>query len=101
MRLFPDLSLWWLWLLYQHKKSNIAIIMKKVIVYLALIGSLIIILSSFQFGHALAFFLLAGIIPGTDIIVSPSQMFTIIALIAGFAISRLVTPQLRSLVIKR
>jgi hypothetical protein len=75
--------------------------MKKVITLSALVGSLIIILSSFQFGHALAYFLLAGIIPGTDIVVSPSQMLVILALVAGFAIARLMTPPLRRLTIKR
>jgi hypothetical protein len=73
-------------------------IMKKTVTVLALLGSLIIILSSFQFGHAITMFLLAGLIPGTDIIVSPDQMFSGIALIAGFSLSVLVTSSVRRLV---
>jgi hypothetical protein len=76
-------------------------IMKKVVTILASIGSLILILSSFHLGQAITMFLLAGVIPGTDYIVSPSQMFFVIAMIAGFAAARMVTPSLRRLIVKR
>ena len=72
--------------------------MKKVVTVLAVLGSLIIILSSLQFDHALTMFLLVGLVPGTDIVVSPGQMFMAVGLIAGFALARLVTPPLRRLV---
>ena len=74
--------------------------MKKAITILALIGSLIIILSSFQFGQAVTMFLLAGLVPGTNIVVSPNEMFMVIALIAGFAMARLITPGIRRLTVK-
>ncbi len=75
--------------------------MKKAITILALTGSLIIILSSFQFDQVLAMFLLAGLVPGTDIVVSPNQMFVVISLITGFILARLITPRIRHLTPRR
>ena len=71
--------------------------MKQVITITALIGSLIIILSTFHIGNAIAYFLLAGVVPGTDIVISPSEMFVLIAGVAGFSIARLTISPLRRL----
>ena len=63
--------------------------MKKNSSTLFILGSLIVILDSFNAGQALVAFVLTGIIPGTNIAVSPTFMLMLYALIAGFAFSRL------------
>ncbi len=68
--------------------------MKKAITIVALGGSLLIILGSFHVGEALTLFMLAGVIPGTNILISPTQTLVLIGLISGFALSRLITPRL-------
>jgi len=55
----------------------------------------IVYVGSSKVNNALANFLLAGQVPGTSIILSPSQMMTGIAIIGGFALSRLITPLVR------
>lgn len=69
-------------------------IMKKAIATTCLLGSLIIILMSVKAGDALFMFLMIGLIPGTDIVLSPVAMLEIIALVAGFSVSRLIMPRL-------
>ena len=64
--------------------------MKKTLTTLSLLGSAIIILDTFNAGQALVTFLLAGALPGTSITISASAMLFTYALLAGFAISRLV-----------
>lgn len=62
--------------------------MKKTTAIILTIFSLILILDSMSFGHAIAMFLLAGIIPGTNIIISGGQMLTFFALMIGFTLAR-------------
>lgn len=51
--------------------------------------SVILILDSFNFGHALMLFVLAGIIPGTDIALSPVQTLELFALLTGIVVGRM------------
>ena len=62
--------------------------MRKTIITLCLIFSGIIILDSLNAGHALAMFLLAGIIPGTNAAISATTMLEIFTLLIGFTLSR-------------
>lgn len=75
--------------------------MRNVIIALCLIGSLTLILSAFQAGQAVLMFLLAGVIPGTNISLSPTETLVIICLIAGFVISRITIPTFTQLFSKK
>ena len=70
--------------------------MKKFIATSFIIASLIIILDSVNFGHALMMFLLAGVIPGTNIALSGEQMFEFFAIIIGFVLGRVTMYLIRS-----
>lgn len=59
---------------------------KKVIVIACLAASLLIFLTTIDFVHGLIMFLMAGIIPGTSIILSGTQMLIIIAILSGLAV---------------
>lgn len=48
--------------------------MKKSIVFICLIGSLMIFLDTINFGHNLLLLLFAGVIPGTNTVISPIDM---------------------------
>jgi hypothetical protein len=48
--------------------------MKKIISTLCLIGALLIILDTLNAGNALVLFVFAGVIPGTNLLVSPVDM---------------------------
>lgn len=65
--------------------------MKKSIAIILTIFSLLLILDSLDFGHALMMFLLAGVIPGTNIAISGAQMLQVFAVIAGFTVARVMT----------
>lgn len=58
--------------------------------------SAILILDTMNAGHALAMFLLAGIIPGTDIEIDAGRMFEFIVLLTGFTLSRITTNLVRA-----
>jgi hypothetical protein len=62
--------------------------MKKALTILLLILSGIIILDSLNAGHAVVMFLLAGVIPGTNIIMSADQTLELFTLLIGFTLSR-------------
>lgn len=68
--------------------------MKKALTILFLSLSLVIILDSLNAGEALFMFFLAGVIPGTDIIINASRMLEAFALLIGFTLSRLISPLL-------
>jgi hypothetical protein len=70
--------------------------MKKTIAITLTIFSLLLILDSFNFGHVLMMFYLAGIIPGTNIAIGATQMLEFFALITGFTVARVMTYLLRS-----
>lgn len=63
--------------------------MKKTTAIILTLLSLVLILDSFNFGHALMMFYLAGLIPGTNIALSASQMLELFAVAAGFTVARL------------
>lgn len=70
--------------------------MKKVIITLSLIGSGLIILDSFHVYDILAAFIIAGVVPGTDIVIAPQQMLDLFAAAFGFMVSRLAISWIRS-----
>lgn len=62
--------------------------MKKALTILFLSLSVILILDSLNAVHALMMFLLAGVIPGTNIAISGDRMLEIFTLLIGFTLSR-------------
>jgi hypothetical protein len=62
--------------------------MKKSITIILTTLSLILILDSFNFMHALMMFYFAGLIPGTNITLSGAQMLELFAVAAGFTVAR-------------
>jgi len=62
--------------------------MKKAIIITCIVLSGLIILDSMNAGHALMMFLLAGMVPGTTIILSPNDMMSLFALLIGFVLAR-------------
>lgn len=61
---------------------------KKVIVIACLVASLLIFLATIDIVHALVMFLMAGVIPGTNIALSATQMLVIMVVLTGLAIYR-------------
>lgn len=70
--------------------------MKKKLTILFTALSFILILDSMNFGHALVMFFLAGVIPGTNIIIDASHMLEFFTLLTGFTLSRITLNLLRS-----
>ena len=69
--------------------------MRKTIIILTTALSGLMILDSLQIGHAITMFLLAGIIPGTNIVLSPTVTLELFALLLGFVMSRVVINVMR------
>lgn len=69
--------------------------MRKTIIITSLILSGLMILDSMSAGHFLMMFLLAGIIPGTNIAISAQHMMEGFALVGGFVIARVMSYVLR------
>ena len=65
--------------------------MRKSIIITCLILSGLIILDSLNAGHILVMFLLAGVVPGTNIALSASTTMELFALMIGLVIGRLST----------
>jgi len=63
--------------------------MKKALTIIFVSLSFILILDSVNAGHALVMFLLAGVIPGTNITISGSSMLEGFTLLIGFTLSRI------------
>lgn len=63
--------------------------MKKKLSIIFTILSGILILDSMNVGHDIAFFMLAGIIPGTNIVLNADRMLEIFTLLLGFVLARL------------
>lgn len=63
--------------------------MKKIFTLLLLSLSFVLILDSANAGHALFMFLLAGVIPGTNIAISATTMLQAFTLLIGFILSRI------------
>ena len=53
--------------------------MRKLIITICLTGSVFIILDSINIGHSLVLFLFVGLIPGTNIYLSPIDMMAAVA----------------------
>jgi hypothetical protein len=71
---------------------------RKVIIIACLAASLLIFLDTIDIVHGLVMFLLAGIIPGTNIVLSATQMLVVMIVLTGLAIYRFaVTPLRRKL----
>lgn len=62
--------------------------MRKTVIIICTVLSLGIILESLNAGHALVMFLLAGVIPGTDIALSANRMLELFTFLIGFTLSR-------------
>lgn len=72
--------------------------MKKTIIIASSIGALLIFLDSANVGHGLVLLFLAGIVPGTDILISPTDMMAAIATAITVVILRITAwPTLRAL----
>lgn len=63
--------------------------MKKAATIILVALSALLILDSMQAGQALMMFLLAGIIPGTSVVMSGSAALSLFASLAGFTVARL------------
>lgn len=63
--------------------------MHKTITIILVTLSLILILDSMNAGHAITMFILAGIVPGTNIVISATQMLEVFSLLLGFALARI------------
>ena len=74
--------------------------MKKTITIICITLSLLIILDSFNFAQALVMFLLAGVIPGTNIAIDGARMLEFFALLAGFTVARVMVYTIRTLKIR-
>lgn len=48
--------------------------MKKVAVYACLVGSVLMLFDTVNFGHSLLLFVFAGVVPGTGFVISPIDM---------------------------
>jgi len=72
--------------------------MKKTIAVTLTLLSLLLILDSFNFGHALMMFYLAGVIPGTNIAIDAARMLEFFAVVAGFIVARLTVYIIRSFI---
>lgn len=71
--------------------------MRKTVIFVCLTLSGLIVLDSLNAGQALMMFLMAGVIPGTAIIISPATMLALFALLIGFVLGRVAN----SLIISR
>lgn len=63
--------------------------MKKLITIILTALSILMILDSMQAGQALMMFLLAGVIPGTNIVISGSTALSVFTGLLGFTAARL------------
>ena len=71
--------------------------MKKAIIIICTVGALLLILDSMNAANALLLFLFAGIIPGTDLLVSPIDMMAATATAITVVILRVALwPHIRS-----
>jgi hypothetical protein len=71
--------------------------MKKTLIIAFSLSSLLLIINSFDIGHALMMFYLAGIVPGTNIAIDAARMLEIFALLSGFIVARIMSSMFRVL----
>lgn len=70
--------------------------MKKALTILFLSLSFVIILDVLNAGEAIFMFVLAGVIPGTNIAIDASRMLEAFTLLIGFTLSRVTTGLMRA-----
>lgn len=70
--------------------------MKKKLTILFTALSFILIFDSMNVGYALAMFFLAGIVPGTNIVIDASRMLELFTLLFGFTLSRITVNLIRT-----
>ena len=63
--------------------------MKKSLIIAFTIPSLVLILDSMNAGHAFTMLLLAGIVPGTNLVINAEPMLEFFALLIGFVLARI------------
>lgn len=76
-------------LAYIQCTSNKVGVMKKIFVIILTILSAILILDTLNAGQAVAMFLLAGIIPGTNFALDATRTFEIFLFLGGFTLARI------------
>ena len=64
--------------------------MSKFVIVTCLILSGVLILDSLNVGHSIALFILAGVVPGTSLVIGANQMLAAFALLLGFIFGRLI-----------
>lgn len=62
--------------------------LKKTILTVSLLGSLLILLDVINFGHLLMLFIFVGAVPGTNLTISPTDMMAIIVIATILVIGR-------------
>ncbi len=70
--------------------------MKKALTIIFISLSFVIILDVLNAGEAIFMFFLAGVIPGTNLIIGATQMLEAFTLLAGFTLSRVTTHLIRA-----
>lgn len=78
-------------------QMNLKSLMKKAITIILTILTAIIILDSFNFAHNLTMFILAGVVPGTNFVVTADAMLVFFAFTIGFTLARVSTYAIRSI----
>lgn len=76
-------------------KDDMSTTAKNVITTICLIGSALMILDTLNAGDALTYFLLAGVIPGTSIILNSTDLLMMYTIIFGFITARFMMAVLR------
>lgn len=75
--------------------------MKKALTLLFTLLSILIILDSLNAGHAVAMFLLAGVIPGTNLVLDATRTLELFLLLSGFTLSRIILNAVRIVIARR
>lgn len=75
--------------------------MKKALTLLFTLLSVLIILDSLNAGHAVTMFLLAGVIPGTNLVLDASRTLELFLLLSGFTLSRIILNAARVIIARR
>ncbi len=70
--------------------------MKKFIVIFCLVSSLLMILDSVNFGYSLMMFFFVGVIPGTNIQLTPEQMFGLSVIVATLVVAYFKEPKIQN-----
>lgn len=73
--------------LYIRRTTEVSF-MRKTIITISTLGSLVLILESLNAGHALTMFLLVGAIPGTSVAIDAAHMLALFASLLGFVLAR-------------